>query len=273
MSAFEPVRYAALTDVGVKRSHNQDACSAHPAVDAPGFAVERAHLRRRRRHGRARGRREGQRQGRPRHPAPLSEARPRRRHPGPPPGVPARRTPASTPSARRTPSSAAWARPSPPSSSGPKARGSATSATAGPTAFATAVAEQLTFDHSWVWEIAKRQGVDPGRTRRLQEERHHPLARARPGGRGRHRGAAPGPAGRHLPAVQRRPDGRRQPDRDRRGRDRACRRTTAVRFLVHLANLRGGPDNITVMIVRVPGGAQGEPAVEASGAGRAQRGW
>ena len=29
----------------------------------------------------------------------------------------------------------------------------------------------------------------------------------------------------------------------------------AVRFLVHLANLRGGPDNITVLIVQVPGGS------------------
>ena len=37
MPAFEPVRYAALTDVGVKRSHNQDACSAQPAVDASAY--------------------------------------------------------------------------------------------------------------------------------------------------------------------------------------------------------------------------------------------
>src|SRR5881398_1243928 len=37
--AFEPVRYAALTDVGVKRSHNQDACAAQPAADAAGFAA------------------------------------------------------------------------------------------------------------------------------------------------------------------------------------------------------------------------------------------
>ena len=34
MTAPEPVRFAALTDVGVKRSHNQDACAANPAADA-----------------------------------------------------------------------------------------------------------------------------------------------------------------------------------------------------------------------------------------------
>src|SRR5439155_20909141 len=34
VSAPEPVRFAALTDVGVKRSHNQDACAANPAADA-----------------------------------------------------------------------------------------------------------------------------------------------------------------------------------------------------------------------------------------------
>ncbi len=39
----------------------------------------------------------------------------------------------------------------------------------------------------------------------------------------------------------------------------------AVRLLVHLANLRGGPDNITVMIVRVPGGSTGEPGAKARG--------
>jgi protein phosphatase len=42
----------------------------------------------------------------------------------------------------------------------------------------------------------------------------------------------------------------------------------AVRFLVHLANLRGGPDNITVLIVQVPGGkVPGEKKAQPSGPG------
>jgi protein phosphatase len=40
----------------------------------------------------------------------------------------------------------------------------------------------------------------------------------------------------------------------------------AARLLVHLANLRGGPDNITVMIVRVGGGAS-DPEALPRGAG------
>ncbi|MFO0822455.1 MAG: hypothetical protein U0792_04940 [Gemmataceae bacterium] len=36
MSA-RPVRCAALTNVGVKRSHNQDAYAVQPAVDASGY--------------------------------------------------------------------------------------------------------------------------------------------------------------------------------------------------------------------------------------------
>ena len=130
-------------------------------MDATGFEAQRARLRRRRRHGRPRGRREGQRQGRPRHPAPLPKhardgvipairrafSRDQRRHLRHRPGEPG--VPRDGHHRHRA------------VIFGPKARGSGTSATAAPTASATGIAEQLTFDHSWVWEIAKRQGVDP----------------------------------------------------------------------------------------------------------------
>src|SRR6187397_893430 len=39
VSVFEAVRYAAQTDVGVKRSHNQDAYGAQPASDAHGWTA------------------------------------------------------------------------------------------------------------------------------------------------------------------------------------------------------------------------------------------
>src|SRR5581483_11817602 len=45
----------------------------------------------------------------------------------------------------------------------------------------------------------------------------------------------------------------------------------AVRLLVHMANLRGGPDNITVMIVRVPGGSSNGNGVKGSKPGGLQR--
>lgn len=37
MTLNHTIRYASLTDVGIKRSHNQDACSAHPAPDDKHF--------------------------------------------------------------------------------------------------------------------------------------------------------------------------------------------------------------------------------------------
>jgi protein phosphatase len=50
----------------------------------------------------------------------------------------------------------------------------------------------------------------------------------------------------------------------------------ATRFLVNLANLRGGPDNITVMIVQLPGGPTGPAPKRPDGPGLLRRlvsGW
>ena len=114
-------------------------------------------------------------------------------------------------------------------------------------------AEQLTFDHSWVWEIAKRQGVDPDELGDFKKnviirslgpdpevevdiEGPHPVL---PGDAfllcsdGLTGVVTPQEVGAAVTALD--------PDE-------------AARFLVHLANLRGGPDNITVMIVQTPGG-------------------
>lgn len=112
--------------------------------------------------------------------------------------------------------------------------------------------EQLTFDHSWVWEIARRQGIDPDELGDFKKnviirslgpdaevevdiEGPHPLE---PGDtfllcsdglsnliQADEIGAVAGT----LPPED------------------------ACRFLVDLANIRGGPDNITCVIVQVPG--------------------
>ena len=119
-------------------------------------------------------------------------------------------------------------------------------------------AEQLTFDHSWVWEIARRQGVDPDELGDFKKnviirslgpdpevevdvEGPHPV---QPGDAfllcsdGLTGVVTPQEIGAVVTAMS--------PD-------------DAARLLVHMANLRGGPDNITVMIVRVPGGSASLP--------------
>jgi protein phosphatase len=119
-------------------------------------------------------------------------------------------------------------------------------------------AEQLTFDHSWVWEIARRQGVDPDELGDFKKnviirslgpdpeveidiEGPHPVL---PGdifllcSDGLTGVVNPQEIGAVVSVL---------PLDD------------AARLLVHLANLRGGPDNITVLIVQVPGGTAKTP--------------
>ena len=110
--------------------------------------------------------------------------------------------------------------------------------------------EQMSFDHSLVWEMARRQGVDPSDLQgipsnvivrslgpeplvQVDVEGPHPL---QPGDifllcsdglSGQVTDAEIGAVAGCMPPAE------------------------ACRFLVDLANLRGGPDNITVLIVRV----------------------
>jgi protein phosphatase len=113
--------------------------------------------------------------------------------------------------------------------------------------------QQLTFDHSWVWEVAKRQGIDPdtlGDFKRnviirslgpddsveVDVEGPHPL---RSGDRFLmcSDGLSNVVPNDELGAVA-----TLFPPED------------ACRHLVNLANLRGGPDNITCLVVQVPAG-------------------
>lgn len=110
--------------------------------------------------------------------------------------------------------------------------------------------EQLTFDHSWVWELARRQGVEPETLHHVPSNRilrslgseafvqvdiegPHPLqdgdvfVLCSDGLSGQVGNAEIGAIATALPAAE------------------------ACQFLTHLANLRGGPDNITAVIVRV----------------------
>lgn len=118
--------------------------------------------------------------------------------------------------------------------------------------------EQLTFDHSWVWEIARRQGIDPDELGDFKKnviirslgpdpevevdiEGPHPV---QPGDAyllcsdGLTGVVTPEEIGAVVSVL---------PPEE------------ATRLLVNLANLRGGPDNITVLIVQVAGGP-GDPS-------------
>jgi protein phosphatase len=112
--------------------------------------------------------------------------------------------------------------------------------------------EQLTFDHSWVWEIAKRQGIDPDQlgdfkknvivrslgpdeTVEVDIEGPHPTL----------------PGDTFLLCS----DGlsNEVPSDEIGAVVAAMTPEDAAKFLVHLANVRGGRDNITCIIVQVPG--------------------
>ena len=160
MPGFEPVRFAALTDVGVKRSHNQDACAVQPATDPAGweghghvFVVADGMG------GHAVGEKASAKAVRDIPFLYLKHARD---------GV----VPALRRAFQET-NAGIFAI----GQENPEFRGMGTTATAlilrpegawvghvGDSRayrFRDGKAEQLTFDHSWVWEIARRQGVDP----------------------------------------------------------------------------------------------------------------
>jgi PPM family protein phosphatase len=116
--------------------------------------------------------------------------------------------------------------------------------------------EQLTFDHSWVWEIARRQGIDPDQLGDFKKnvivrslgpdeqvevdiEGPHPI---QPGDAfllcsdGLTNEVAADEIGAVVQVLP--------PDE-------------AAKFLIALANIRGGRDNITCIIVQTPGGESG----------------
>ena len=128
--------------------------------------------------------------------------------------------------------------------------------------------QQLTFDHSWVWEVARRQGIDPdelGDFKRnviirslgpdaeveVDLEGPHPVE---PGdvfllcSDGLSNVVTPDEIGAVAAGF---------PPEE------------AVPHLVALANLRGGPDNITCMIVHVPGGDRSPSGSSGGGLSRA----
>src|SRR5262249_44230876 len=126
--------------------------------------------------------------------------------------------------------------------------------------------EQLSFDHSLVWEMARRQGVRPEALQNIPSnvivrslgpealvqvdvEGPHPMREGDVFVVGSDGLSGPGSdaeIGAAAPALE---------------------PAEACQFLVNLANLRGGPDNITVLIVRIGSGAEAGGSAAESGPG------
>lgn len=254
MLVFEPPRYATLTDVGVKRSHNQDACAAKPAVDAASFAsCGHIFIVADGMGGHAVGEKASVKAVRD-----IPHLFQKHVHEGV--VVALRRAFCETNASIHEIGQ-----------QNPEFRGMGTTSTTlvlrpegawiGHVGDSRAyrirqnTMEQLTFDHSWVWEIARRTGVDPDE---LGDFKKNVIIRS----------LGPDPEvevdiegphtvepGDTFLLCSDGLTGLVKPE-EIGAIVNVLPLESAVRLLVHLANLRGGPDNITVILVRVPGGAQ-----------------
>jgi protein phosphatase len=258
--AFEPVRYAALTDVGVKRSHNQDACAAQPAPDRAAWeAVGHVFVVADGMGGHAVGEKASAKAVRD-----IPFLYQKHARDGVIPAL--RRAFQETNTGIYTVGQ-----------ENPEFRGLGTTSTAlvlrpegawvGHVGDSRAyrirdgVAEQLTFDHSWVWEIARRQGVDPDQ---LGDFKKNVIIRSLgpdPDVEVDIEGPHPVQTGDAFLLCS---DGLTGvvPPEDIGAVVGTLPPDEAARLLVSLANLRGGPDNITVLIVHVgptPDEAGGKP--------------
>jgi protein phosphatase len=127
--------------------------------------------------------------------------------------------------------------------------------------------EQLSFDHSLVWELARRQGVQP---EELQGIPSNVIVRSlgpEPLVQVDIEGPHPIKPGDIYVVCS---DGLSGPvsDREIGAVVSALPPKEACRFLVDLANLQGGPDNITVIVVRVRDGTEeAEPGEAVRGQG------
>ncbi len=131
------------------------------------------------------------------------------------------------------------------------------------------IIEQLSFDHSLVWELAKRQRKDPDEVQGIPSNviirslGPEPLVQVDV------EGPHPVQPGDTFVLCS---DGLSGPvtDRDIGAAVAALPPHEACRFLVHLANFQGGPDNITAVVVHVgksaaePGNGQAKELVAAA---------
>lgn len=252
MASFAKIRYTALTDVGVKRSHNQDACAVHPATDdttwrGPGHVFIVADGM----GGHAVGEKASAKAVRD---IPLTYSK--------------HVTSDGVAAAIRRAFVEANADIFDIGIKNPEFKGLGTTTTAlflrpegawiGHVGDSRAYriragkVEQLTFDHSWVWEIARRQGIDP---EQLGDFKKNVIIRSLGPDQEVEvdvEGPHPVLAGDTFLLCS---DGlSNEVTADEMGAV-VCSMSTddAAKFLIDLANVRGGRDNITCLIVQAPG--------------------
>jgi protein phosphatase len=266
---FTPVRHAALTDVGVKRTHNQDAFAVQPASDAAHwktlghiFVVADGMG------GHAVGEKASAKAVRD---IPLTYVK-HAEHDGPAAAIKRAFVEANQAIFQI-------------GQNNPEFKGLGTTGTAlfirpdgvwvGHVGDSRAYrvragrVQQLTFDHSWVWEVARRQGVDPDE---LGDFKKNVIIRSL------------GPDAEVEVDVEG-PYPVEPGDRFLLCSDGLCNLVLAqemavvmdtfppdeaAKFLVELANVRGGPDNITCVIAEIPADSGGG-AAKAAGPGGLKR--
>jgi serine/threonine protein phosphatase PrpC len=121
------------------------------------------------------------------------------------------------------------------------------------------VIEQLSYDHSWVWEYARLKRIDPSEVQDIPANVIHRCLGPEPLVQVDIEGPHPLESGDIFVVCS---DGLSGPvsDHEIGAIASVLPPAEACRLLIDLANLRGGPDNITVVIVRVGG-----PATESNG--------
>ena len=151
-------------------------------------------------------------------------------------------------------------------------RGSATSATAGPTASATASIEQLSYDHSLVWEYARLKHIDPDEVQDIPSNVIHRCLGPEPLVQVDIEGPHPLRSGDIFLLCSDGLSGQ-VTDHEIGAVASVLPPAEACRFLIDLANLRGGPDNITVVIVRVGGSGADANGVAPTARGKRRGIW
>jgi protein phosphatase len=126
--------------------------------------------------------------------------------------------------------------------------------------------EQLSYDHSWVWEYARLKRIDPSEVQDIPTNVIHRCLGPEPLVQVDIEGPHPLQSGDIFLLCS---DGLSGlvSDHEMGAIASVLPPAEACRLLIDLANMRGGPDNITVVLVRVGG-----PSVEANGVVEARKG-
>lgn len=121
------------------------------------------------------------------------------------------------------------------------------------------VIEQLTYDHSYVWEYARLKGIDPSEVQDFPSNVIHRCLGPQPSVQVDVEGPHPIQPGDTFLLCSDGLSGQVE-DQELGVIASLLSPTEACAYLIDLANLRGGPDNITVLVIRVKGGPEGVPA-------------